>query len=220
MNSAPDQHLTTGLDLLAQVDAEASADPATRAQLHLLAAIAECLHRPGLGRGEPAATVFLADGDADEQPPAASWSIGDWTKRAVTVALIVVAIGFGLATWLMLYKSAARYEGPELPILIVSGYHVSVGGIVGTIVTAGGFTVMVLARGSERALPTPTPRMGATTLLFGAFCVLLCAVDGRTLVEVVGRGLVPTVAVVIAMWLTRHPNRCGTGRRQVDSPGS
>jgi hypothetical protein len=220
MNSAPDQHLTTGLDLLAQVDAEASADPATRAQLHLLAAIAEGLHRPGLGRGQPATALSPASGNADSQPAKAPKSIDAWAKEAVTVLLIVVAIGFGLATWLMLYNTASRIEGPNWPTLSLSGHRVSVGGILGSIVTAGGFTAMVFARMNDRALPVPTPRLGVTTLFFGAFCVLLCTLDGRTPAEGVGRGLVPAVAIVIAMWVTRHPARRGTGATPDDSADS
>jgi hypothetical protein len=73
MPAAPDQHLRTGLDLLAQVDNTAPDDLAARAQLHLLAAIAESLaahpRDDGTSTTDPADNVTVQPSPPPPPPP-------------------------------------------------------------------------------------------------------------------------------------------------------
>jgi hypothetical protein len=217
MNSAPDQHLTTGLDLLAQVDAEASADPATRAQLHLLAAIAEGLHRTQdatAGRRRPARPPERA------APTAASRSIWDVLWLVSTALLALVAVGLGVVTAVMVYRVAERSDGPDWPTLTAGSHHISVGGAMGAFTVVGTLAVLIALRAVDRLLPTTPPprRMTLFLLGFGALATATCAAGGRTPAEVVLRGLAPAGAVLIAMALTQHPGRPAQDDQPADGP--
>lgn len=216
MNSASDPHLTTGLDLLAQVDTEASADPATRAQLHLLAAIAEGLHRtqdtttsqrrPALPP-EPAA------------PAAAPRSIWDVLLFASTAVLTLVAIGLGAITAVLVYDIGARTDGPDWPTLTAGSHRLSVAGVLWAFTVIGVLAGLTAMRASARLIPEPLPRRLTLALPgFGALATAMCAADGRTPAEVFLRGLAPAFAVLIAMALTQRPGRPAPGDQPDDSP--
>lgn len=137
--------------------------------------------------------------------------MGTWTRRAVDLLLACTAIGMGVITCGLVYDIAREGEGPYWPTVTVAGQGVSVGGILGMFVIAVTFCALLAARVADRARPAPSGPWGWYCGGIAVLIVVMCALGGGDLVEVLARGLSPALACGAAILLTRHPGE-KTGR--------